>query len=172
VEKVLQMSLYDGDNIALKFLPLDANELIDSVVQTFNIKVVQNGGSIETKLDAVNSVVKADEMHFTNIVFNLMDNAVKYKRDDVALHLEVSTWNESGNLYIQISDNGIGIQKDNLKRIFDKFYRVHTGNLHDVKGFGLGLAYVKQIIHAHKGSIKAESEVGVGTNFIIVLPLK
>lgn len=171
VEKVLQMSLYDGDNIALKFLPLDANELIDSVVQTFNIKVVQNGGSIETKLDAVNSVVKADEMHFTNIVFNLMDNAVKYKRDDVALHLEVSTWNESGNLYIQISDNGIGIQKDNLKRIFDKFYRVHTGNTHNVKGSGLGLAYVRKMVTLHRGKIKATSEFGKGTSFMITLPL-
>lgn len=171
VEKVLQMSLYDGGNIALKFQPLDANELIDSVVQTFNIKVAQNGGSIETRLDAENSVVKVDEMHFTNIIFNLMDNAVKYKRDDVGLHLEVSTWNESGHLYIQVSDNGIGIQKDNLKRIFDKFYRVHTGNTHNVKGSGLGLAYVHKMVGLHHGTIKATSEFGKGTKFLITLPL-
>ncbi len=171
VEKVLQMSLYDGGNVALKFQPLDANELIDSVVQTFNIKVAQNGGSIETRLDAENSVVKVDEMHFTNIIFNLMDNAVKYKRDDVGLHLEVSTWNESGHLYIQVSDNGIGIQKDNLKRIFDKFYRVHTGNTHNVKGSGLGLAYVHKMVGLHRGTIKATSEFGKGTKFLITLPL-
>jgi two-component system phosphate regulon sensor histidine kinase PhoR len=112
----------------------------------------------------------ADEMHFTNVIFNLMDNAVKYKRNDVPLHLEVHTWNEPGKLMISVADNGIGIKKENLKKIFDKFYRVHTGNLHDVKGFGLGLAYVKKVILNHNGSIKAESEIGNGTKFIITLP--
>ena len=170
VEKVLQMSLYEGGNIALKLQPLDANELIDSVVQTFDIKVVQNGGSIETNLDAVNSMVNVDEMHFTNIIFNLMDNAVKYKRDDVSMQLKVSTKSDSDNLYIQIEDNGIGIQKDDLKRIFEKFYRVHTGNTHNVKGFGLGLAYVHKMVKLHHGTIKATSEYGKGTRFIITLP--
>lgn len=171
VEKVLQMSLYDGGNIALKMQLLDANELIDSVVQTFNIKVVQNGGSIDTNLDAVDSMVKVDEMHFTNVIFNLMDNAVKYKRDDVSLQLKVSTRSDSDNLYIQIEDNGIGIQKDDLKRVFDKFYRVHTGNTHNVKGFGLGLAYVHKMVKLHHGTIKATSEYGKGTRFMITLPL-
>ena len=100
-----------------------------------------------------------------------MDNAVKYKRPDVDLHLMVRTWNESGKLMISVQDNGIGIKKENLKKIFEKFYRVHTGNLHDVKGFGLGLAYVKKIIMDHKGTIRAESELNVGTKFIIALPL-
>jgi two-component system phosphate regulon sensor histidine kinase PhoR len=109
-------------------------------------------------------------MHFTNVIFNLLDNAVKYKKPDGDLQLHVRTWNESGKLYISIQDNGIGIKKENLKKIFDKFYRVHTGNLHDVKGFGLGLAYVKKIIQDHKGVIRAESELNVGTKFIIVLP--
>ena len=99
-----------------------------------------------------------------------MDNAVKYRRPDVDLHLMVKTWNESDKLLISIEDNGIGIKKESLKKIFDKFYRVHTGNRHDVKGFGLGLAYVKKIITEHKGSIRAESELGVGTKFIIALP--
>ena len=141
-------------------------------MQTFKIKVVQNGGEIESKLEAQRSIVNVDEMHFTNIVFNLMDNAVKYKRDDEPLHLEVSTWNESEYLYIQISDNGIGIQKEDLKRIFDKFYRVHTGNTHNVKGFGLGLAYVHKMIKLHRGTIKATSEFGKGTKFTITLPLQ
>lgn len=171
VEKVLQMSLYDGGNIALKMQPLDANELIDSVVQTFNVKVVQNGGSLETNLDASNSMVKVDEMHFTNIIFNLMDNAVKYKRDDVSLELKVSTKSDSSNLHIQVEDNGIGIQKDDLKRVFDKFYRVHTGNTHNVKGFGLGLAYVHKMVSLHHGTIKVSSELGKGTKFMITLPL-
>jgi len=100
-----------------------------------------------------------------------MDNAVKYKRADEDLLLKVNTRNEAGKLIITIQDNGIGIKKENLKKIFDKFYRVHTGNRHDVKGFGLGLAYVKKIVDDHKGSIRAESELNVGTKFIIVLPL-
>jgi two-component system phosphate regulon sensor histidine kinase PhoR len=110
-------------------------------------------------------------MHITNVIFNLMDNAVKYKRDEETMLLKVQTWNDSGKLMIAIQDNGIGIKKENLKKIFDKFYRVHTGNLHDVKGFGLGLAYVKKIVTDHKGTIRAESEVNVGTKFIIALPL-
>ena len=171
VEKVLQMSLYEGGNIALKQQTLDANDIIDGVVQTFNIKVTQNGGDIDKNLDADKSMVKADEMHFTNIIFNLMDNAVKYKRDDVPLHLEVSTKNDADHLYIRISDNGIGIQKDDLKRVFDKFYRVHTGNTHNVKGFGLGLAYVHKMVQLHRGTIKATSEYGRGTTFTITLPL-
>ena len=100
-----------------------------------------------------------------------MDNAVKYKKPDEDLELNVRTWNESGKLMISIQDNGIGIKKENLKKIFEKFYRVHTGNLHDVKGFGLGLAYVKKIIVDHKGTIRAESDLNVGTKFIIALPL-
>ena len=171
VEKVLQMSLYEGGNIALKQQMLDANDIIDGVVQTFNIKVTQNGGEIDKNLGADKSMVKADEMHFTNIIFNLMDNAVKYKRDDVPLHLEVSTKNDADHLYIRISDNGIGIQKDDLKRVFDKFYRVHTGNTHNVKGFGLGLAYVHKMVQLHRGTIKATSEYGRGTTFTITLPL-
>ncbi len=110
-------------------------------------------------------------MHFTNVIFNLMDNAVKYKRDDVSLHLAVSTWNTDGHLCIQITDNGIGIPKDDQKRIFEKFYRVHSGNTHNVKGFGLGLAYVHKMIHLHHGTIKVTSELGKGTTFLITLPL-
>jgi two-component system phosphate regulon sensor histidine kinase PhoR len=116
-------------------------------------------------------MINADEMHITNVIFNLMDNAVKYKKPDVDLHLNVRTWNEPGKVMISIEDNGIGIKKEDLKKIFEKFYRVHTGNLHDVKGFGLGLAYVKKIITDHKGLIRAESEPNVGTKFIIALPL-
>jgi two-component system phosphate regulon sensor histidine kinase PhoR len=99
-----------------------------------------------------------------------MDNAVKYRRKDSALELKITTWNEPKRLCISIRDNGIGIKKDDLKKIFEKFYRVPTGNLHDVKGFGLGLAYVDKIIKDHKGSIHAESEVGIGTRFVIKLP--
>ncbi len=172
VEKVLQMSLYEHGNIALKLQRLNAKEVIESVIETFNIKVAQNGGSIDTHLDALNPNICADEMHFTNVIFNLMDNAVKYRRDDVALHLEVSMWNTDNHLCIQITDNGIGIPKDDQKRIFEKFYRVHSGNKHNVKGFGLGLAYVHKMITLHHGTIKATSELGKGTSFLITLPVE
>ena len=173
VDKVLQMSMFDDkDTASLKMKELDANELISGIVNTFAVKVEQNGGSLTWALNADDPFVYVDEMHFTNVVFNLMDNAVKYRRQDVPLQLEVRTWNESGNFMLSIKDNGVGIRREDLKKIFDKFYRVHTGNLHDVKGFGLGLAYVKQIVQALRGSIRAESEPGVGTIFVIVLPLK
>ncbi|MBO7069560.1 MAG: HAMP domain-containing histidine kinase [Bacteroidaceae bacterium] len=172
VEKVLQMSLFDHNNIALKLQELDAHELIENVIQTFSLKVTQNGGTIETRLEAYNPFVNVDEMHFTNVIFNLLDNAVKYRKEDEPLHLEVSTRNQGeDNICITIKDNGIGMQKDDLKRIFEKFYRVHTGNRHNVKGFGLGLAYVKKMIDLHHGTIKATSEVGQGTKFIITLPI-
>lgn len=171
VEKVLQLSMYENRQTNLKMEEVDVNELIAGVVHTFALKVERNGGKIIPKLEADNPFIMVDNMHFTNVIFNLMDNAVKYRRQDVALELNIETWNEGDRLCIAIRDNGIGIRKEDLKRIFDKFYRVHTGNLHDVKGFGLGLAYVKKIIRDHKGAISAESEEGIGTKFIIKLPV-
>ena len=170
VEKVLQMSMFERQKATLKMKDVNANEMIAGVVNTFALKAEKNNGSITTDLKAHCPWIFVDEMHFTNVIFNLLDNAVKYKKPDGELRLHVRTWNESDKLYISIQDNGIGIKKENLKKIFDKFYRVHTGNLHDVKGFGLGLAYVKKIIQDHKGAIRAESELNVGTKFIIVLP--
>ena len=171
VEKVLQMSMFDRQKATLKMKELDANELITGVINTFALKVERYNGKIESELNAADPIIFADEMHITNVIFNLMDNAVKYKRPDADLLLVVKTWNEPGKLMISVQDNGIGIKKENLKKIFEKFYRVHTGNLHDVKGFGLGLAYVRKIIVDHKGTIRAESELNVGTKFIIALPL-
>jgi signal transduction histidine kinase len=170
VEKVLQMSLFDRDNIALKMKELDANEIIAHVVQTLSLKVTQKGGQVENRLEAIDPFINADEMHFTNIIFNLMDNAVKYRRDDVPLHLIVSTWNKGDCLFICIEDNGIGISREDTKRIFERFYRVHTGNTHNVKGFGLGLAYVKKMVDLHHGTIRVQSELGQGTKFVITLP--
>ena len=164
VEKVLQISLFDQQKATMKMCELDAGELLTGVVNTFALKVEKNGGTIATQMEAQNSKIFADEMHLTNVVFNLMDNAVKYKRDDEPLRLTIHTWNEHGKFCLSIQDNGIGIKKENLRRIFDRFYRVHTGNLHDVKGFGLGLAYVKKVIQDHHGSIRAESELGVGSD--------
>lgn len=171
VEKVLQMSMFERQSVTLKKKEIDAHELINGVVNTFRLKVEKNNGTLEAELNAQDPVIFVDEMHFTNVVFNLLDNAVKYKSPDRDIALKIRTWNENGKLCISVEDNGLGIKKENLKKIFDKFYRVHTGNLHDVKGFGLGLAYVKKIIADHKGSIRAESELNVGTKFIITIPL-
>jgi signal transduction histidine kinase len=172
VEKVLQMSLFEKQPATLKLKELDANDVIVSVANTFQLKVEKFGGTLDIDLQAISSTIFVDEMHFTNVLFNLLDNALKYKRENVPLTLMMRTWN-SGNdkIYIAIEDNGIGIKKEYLKKIFERFYRVSTGNRHDAKGFGLGLAYVKKIITDHKGSIKAESELGKGTKFVICLPV-
>lgn len=173
VEKVLQMSIFDQTGGALKFAPLDANEVIASIARTFKIKVEKYGGSLTTSLEASRSGVEVDEMQFTNVIFNLLDNAVKYMDPEREPRLHITTRDISGDrLEIRIRDNGIGIKKDDLKRIFDKFYRVSTGNLHNVKGFGLGLAYVKKMITLFHGNITAESEYGKGSEFIITLPLQ
>lgn len=171
VEKVLQLSMYENQTAKFNLVEINANELISGVIHTFTLKVEKNGGKIVSHLEAEDPIVMVDEMHFTNVIFNLMDNAVKYRRKDVQLELTISTWNDGTHLCISIQDNGIGIKKEDVKRIFEKFYRVHTGNRHDVKGFGLGLAYVKKIITDHKGTVHAESELGIGTKFIIKIPL-
>ena len=118
---------------------------IANIVHTFKLKVEKYGGSLAADLNAEDSIVVVDEMHFTNVIFNLLDNAVKYRREDEPLQLKVTTSDMPGRkLRIEIADNGIGIKKEDLKKIFEKFYRVSTGNRHDVKGFGLGLAYVNK----------------------------
>ena len=170
VEKVLQISLFDSQTATLKLREIDANGVIKSVLHSFDLKVQSYGGTLTAELDANPSEIVADEMHFTNVIYNLLDNAVKYRRDDVEMHLSVRTWNEPGKFLVSIKDNGIGMKKEDVKHIFDKFYRVHTGNKHDVKGFGLGLAYVKKVITDHKASIRAESELGSGTTFIMAWP--
>lgn len=171
VEKVLQMSLYDKKMPNFKWDEVDVNATVESVVQNFKIKVEKLEGKLSENIGAIDSLVFVDKMHLTNVIYNLLDNAVKYRREDVPLQLAVATSNPNPEtVEIRISDNGIGIKKEHLKRIFDKFYRVPTGNVHNVKGFGLGLSYVNSIITGFKGKIRAESEYGKGTTFIISLP--
>ncbi len=169
VEKVLQMSLFENKTSNMKFTEIHINELITDIIGIFSLKVSQKEGEIKTNLKAKNDLALVDELNFTNVIFNLMDNALKYC--DKLPILTIETWNnEKDELCISIEDNGIGIKKENLKRVFDKFYRVSTGNRHNVKGFGLGLSYVKKIVKEHKGKINIESEYQLGTKFTIKIP--
>lgn len=164
--------MFDRQKATLKLQEVNANQLIQNIVNTFKLKVEKYGGRIDARLDAEIADVKVDEMHFTNVIFNLLDNAVKYRRDDCPLQLTVATRSLPGDkIEISIADNGIGIKRDDLKKVFEKFYRVSTGNRHDVKGFGLGLAYVHKMVTELKGEIRVESEFNKGSKFIITLPL-
>lgn len=172
VEKVLQMSMFDRRKATVRLQEVDVNTLVAGIVNTFKLKVERYGGQIKFLPEAEVAEVNVDEMHFTNVIYNLLDNAVKYRKEDTPLSISIETHDLSDDrLKIVISDNGIGIKKENLKKIFEKFYRVPTGNKHDVKGFGLGLAYVHKMIEVFGGSIKVESELNEGTKFIIILPL-
>ena len=171
VEKVLQMPMFDRKKAVFKKKELDLNEMVENIANSFTLRVEHTGGKIYTEIEAIDSAIYVDEMHFQNVIFNLLDNAVKYRKQDMPLDIYMKTWNDDQYLYLSIRDTGMGIKKENLKKIFEKFYRVHTGNLHDAKGFGLGLAYVKKIIDLHKGTIHVESEFGKGTKFTIALPV-
>ena len=171
VERVLQMSMFDRKTASFNKEELDLNELLESIASTFSLRVEHTGGHIYTEIEAVDSAIFVDEVHFQNAITNLMDNAVKYRNPDRPLDLYIRTWNTKDRLCFSIRDTGLGIKKEDVKKIFDRFYRVHTGNVHDVKGFGLGLAYVKKIISLHDGDIKCESELGKGTTFTVTLPI-
>ena len=171
VEKVLQMSMFDRKKAVFKKKKLDLNEMVENVANSFTLRVEHTGGKIYTSIEAIDSAMYVDEVHFQNVINNMIDNAVKYRKQDKPLDIYLRTWNDNEFLYLSIKDTGIGIKKENLKKVFEKFYRVHTGNRHDVKGFGLGLAYVKKIINLHNGEIHVDSEYGVGTKFIIKLPV-
>ncbi|MBQ0114525.1 MAG: HAMP domain-containing histidine kinase [Bacteroidales bacterium] len=172
VEKVLQMSMFDNKSATMNLEEADADAIIDSVANTFKLKIEKYGGHIESIHNAEDPIVNVDKMHFTNVVFNLLDNAIKYRKEETPLELKITTYNpDEDNIVITVEDNGIGIKREDLKKIFEKFYRVSTGNRHDVKGFGLGLAYVHKMVTLFGGTITAESELNKGTKFIITLPL-
>ena len=171
VEKVLHMSLFDKQRTKLKMKEIDANDLVVSVANTHVLKVEKLEGKLDVDLQAESSTISVDEMHFTNVIFNILDNALKYRKRDVPPELMMRTRNEGNKIIITIEDNGIGMKREDAKKVFERFYRVHTGNRHDVKGFGLGLAYVKKIVNDLNGTIRAESDLGKGTKFIISLPV-
>lgn len=170
VERVLNVAKMDKETLQLKKESFDMHELLVEVKENFEFNQLEHGGEIEMNLDATNFKLEVDPVHISNVVFNLLDNAIKYC--EVQPHVVLRTKNEKNNFELEISDNGIGIKREDLKLIFDKFYRVPTGNLHNVKGFGLGLYYVKIVIEQHGGSIHVKSSVGKGTTFTIRLPIK
>lgn len=170
VETILQAAMLDKEQLQLNLKTFHAHELISTAVNNMKLPVEEKQGRLEVSFDAANDLVCADEVHFTNLVNNLLDNAVKYSMDNLLIKL--STLNVNNHFRIKIEDNGIGMNKETLHRIFEKFYRAHTGNIHNVKGFGLGLSYVKTIVNAHHGKIKAESTLGKGSCFIIDIPQK
>jgi len=168
VEKVLQMAVFNEGRLKLKFKEFDINATIKNVVNNFELRVKNKNGTLKSELNAENAMIKGDEVHLTNVVFNLLDNAVKYSNDTPEIMVTTESKNE--HVTISIRDNGIGISKEYHAQIFDRFYRVPTGNVHDVKGFGLGLSYVKKIVDLHNGKIKVDSAVNKGTKFSILLP--
>jgi two-component system, OmpR family, phosphate regulon sensor histidine kinase PhoR len=171
VEKVLQMATLEKDDITLNKEMVDVHQIIKQAVGSVNIALEQKQGKIQTKLKAQQSHIEADKVHLTNIIYNLIDNAIKYSGDNPP-EISISTRNVKTGIEIVVEDKGIGIAPDDLKHIFKKFYRVSMGNRHDVKGFGLGLSYVKIMIDKHKGNVFAESEPGRGSRFVIRLPYK
>ncbi|HVI48979.1 MAG TPA: HAMP domain-containing sensor histidine kinase [Chitinophaga sp.] len=168
VESILQSALLEKDEIGLKLLATDVHAVIQSTTDNLQLQLAAKNGVVELQLDAINPVIMADDVHFSNVVFNLLDNAIKYSKDN--LEIKIQTYNTRKSLFIVITDNGIGMSRDTISRIFEKFYRAHTGNVHNVKGFGLGLTYVKAIVDAHKGKIKVESTLGRGSKFTLEFP--
>lgn len=169
VEKVLQMAVFNEGKLKLKFKEVNINTLINSVVLNFELRVKSKNGELTSDLKADPAIIKADEVHLTNVLFNLLDNAVKYSKDEP--RIIISSEIKDDFLVVSVKDHGIGIQSEHVGQIFERFYRVPTGNVHDVKGFGLGLSYVKIIVDAHKGKIKVESALNKGTKFMIYFPI-
>ncbi|HHB52047.1 MAG TPA: HAMP domain-containing histidine kinase, partial [Saprospiraceae bacterium] len=168
VEKVLQMAQIDKNEFSLNMTDINLHEVIQRAVENIGLQVEKKGGKAIAVLEAQNPMIKGDLTHISNVINNLLDNANKYTPENPQIF--VSTRNVSSGVEVTIRDNGIGMTAEQRKHIFDKFYRVHTGNLHDVKGFGLGLSYVKAIMVAHKGQIDVKSELGKGSKFILVFP--
>jgi two-component system, OmpR family, phosphate regulon sensor histidine kinase PhoR len=167
VEKVLQLAKIERDSFKLHFEQVDLHELLIATLQSVELKVVEAGGVLKNNLKAKKPIIKADKLHLSNIVYNLLDNAVKYCKENPEITVE--TRNVGDKILLKIKDKGIGIAKENQSKVFDKFYRIPTGNVHNVKGFGLGLFYLKKICDAHGWKITLKSELNNGTSISILM---
>jgi two-component system phosphate regulon sensor histidine kinase PhoR len=170
VETILQAALMDRQELQLSLQSIHAHQIIKRVLDNFELQLQEKNARTDLQLNARQDLILADEVHFSNLISNLIDNAIKYSKEQ--LQIRISTQSSSKNLQIRIEDNGIGMNKETQRRIFEKFYRAHTGNIHNVKGFGLGLSYVKTVVEAHHGRVKVESTQGKGTTFILEFPLE
>jgi two-component system phosphate regulon sensor histidine kinase PhoR len=170
VERVLNVAKLDQEQLVLKKETVDLHELLEEAKDNFLFNQLEQGGEIVLQLEASPCSIYADMVHITNVVYNLLDNAIKYCDKIPAINVHTTT--EKEGVSIRFEDNGLGIKREDIKLIFDKFYRVPTGNIHNVKGFGLGLFYVKLIIEAHHGKIQVKSKLGEGTTFSIWLPYR
>jgi len=168
VEKVLHIAVFEKNSLRLRLKIINVHELIEQAINNFSIQLKNKNGKVYTHLEATTPLVEADEAHLTNIIINLLDNAIKYSDKDPVI--TITTMNNDHGIVVSVKDNGMGISKENLNKIFDQFYRVPTGNVHNVKGFGLGLSYVKKMVEAHHGKIWVESTIGEGSTFSIYLP--
>jgi two-component system, OmpR family, phosphate regulon sensor histidine kinase PhoR len=168
VEKVLQVAKIEDQNLELKLEPIHINELVVNILPSVEVKIEEKNGTISTELLAKNDLVMADNLHLTNIIHNLLDNALKYCKE--VPEIIVKSRNIANSIELSISDKGMGIDKQHTAKVFDKFFRVPTGNVHNVKGFGLGLFYVKNICVAHKWKVKIDSEHEVGTTISLIIP--
>ena len=171
VESILQAAQMDRQEVQLNKRDIHVHEIIKNVLNNLQLQIEEKHGKVEVQLNAASDLMEADEVHLTNLINNLVDNALKYSKDD-SFQLKISTKNIGKSIRIQVEDHGIGMNKETLARVFEKFYRAHTGNVHNVKGFGLGLSYVKTMVEAHEGKVKADSVVGKGSTFTIDFPLK
>jgi two-component system phosphate regulon sensor histidine kinase PhoR len=169
VESILQTSILDKGEFILKHSEVDIHDIINTAINNTQLLIDQRGGTIQTQLTATKFKLQADRVHLTNIVFNLIDNAIKYSKG--VPEILISTHNTAEGIMIKVKDNGLGISKENQRKIFDKFYRVPTGNVHNVKGFGLGLSYVLAVVLKHNGTISVDSELGKGSTFNVHLPI-
>jgi two-component system phosphate regulon sensor histidine kinase PhoR len=168
VETILQAALMEKQEFKFNFKQIHLHELVKNVANNFQLQLQEKNSKIEYLLNAGNDLIEADEVHFSNVISNLIDNAIKYSKEN--LLIKIITHSTEKYVVLQIQDNGIGMSKETIKRVFEKFYRAHTGNLHNVKGFGLGMSYVKSVIDEHKGKIKVESVLGKGSTFTLEIP--
>ncbi len=163
IERVLNVARIDNNDFKLEKKPVDINDLVSLVVDSMELKLKKSEAIVNLNLEATNSIISADELHFSNVLYNLIDNAVKYSKDQP--EITISTQNKNGHVIIRVSDKGIGMSRDQQTKIFEQFYRIPTGNLHDVKGFGLGLSYVNTIVKRLNGTIDVKSEKDKGSEF-------
>lgn len=171
VETILQAALMEKRELKLNRTPVHIHELITTVTDNFKLRLHEKNGQLELLLNAKNDVLAVDEVHFRNVISNLLDNAIKYSKEEEPVHIKIITHCTHKNFIVRVEDNGIGMNKETVKRVFEKFYRSHTGNIHNVKGFGLGMSYVKGVVDAHQGKIKVESVLGKGSRFTLEIPV-